>query len=171
MRLTSKTLHRRLVFMRNHFTKSFLLVASVLLISGSLWAHHGQGNSFDTTHMWTTWATIEEFSYINPHPALKFTRTDKNGNVEHWGSEVANNPSRLARVGWTKSRSMAALQPGTRVKLYLATALGGGYLAYVELIENEKGELICSERENPIAAVDLDGVPGGYQPKPADKKE
>jgi len=171
MRLTSKTVRRRLVYMRNHFTKSFLLVASVLLVSGSLWAHHGQGNSFDTAHMWTTWATVEEFSYINPHPALKFTRTDKNGNVEHWGSEVANNPSRLARVGWTKSRSMEALKPGTRVKLYLATALGGGYLAYVELIESEKGELICSERENPISAVDLDGVPGGYQPKPGDKKE
>jgi hypothetical protein len=61
---------------------------------------------------------------------------------------------------------MEALKPGTRVKLYLATALAGGFLAYVELIENEKGELICSERENPIKAVDLDGVPGGYQPKP-----
>ena len=56
------------------------------------------------------------------------------------------------------------------MKLYLATALVGGYLAYVELIENEKGELICSERGNPVAAVDLDGVPGGYQPKGGDEK-
>jgi len=114
--------------------------------------------------MWTTWATVEEFSYINPHPAMKFTRTDKDGKVEHWAAEMANNPSRLARVGWTKSRSVEALKPGTRVKLYLATALTGGFLAYVELVENEKGELVCSEREKPIPAVDLDGVPGGYQP-------
>jgi len=121
--------------------------------------------------MWTTWATVEEFSYINPHPALKFTRTDKDGKVEHWGSEVANNPSQLARAGWTKSRSLAALQPGTRVKLYLATARIGGFLAYVELIENEKGELICTERGSPVAAVDLDGVPGGYQPKGGDDKK
>lgn len=140
------------------------------MVSGALWAHHGQGLSFDTAHMWTTWATVEEFDYINPHPAIKFSRTDKNGNVEHWGAEVANNPSRLARVGWTKSRSMAALAPGTRVKLYLATSLAGGHLAYVELIESEKGELICSERENPIKAEDLDGVPNGYQPKPEDAK-
>src|ERR1700680_2875809 len=124
--------------MRSHVIKSFLFVASLLLVSGSLWAHHGQGLSFDTAHMWTTWGTIEEFSYINPHPALKFTRTDKDGKVEHWAAEVSNNPSRLARVGWTKSRSMAALQPGTRVKLYLATAKTGGFLAYVELIESEK---------------------------------
>jgi hypothetical protein len=171
MRLTSKTVRRRLVFMRNYFTKSFLLVASLLLVSGSLWAHHGQGLSFDTAHMWTTWGTIEEFSYINPHPAVKFTRTDKDGKVEHWGAEVSNNPSRLARVGWTKSRCLAALQPGTRVKLYVGTSLAGGFIGIVELIESEKGELLCSEREAPIAAVDMDGVPGGWQPKPGDDKK
>src|SRR5664279_3181895 len=134
--------------MRNHITKSFLFAASLFLVSGSLWAHHGQGLSFDTTHMWTTWGTVEEFDYINPHPAIKFSRTDKNGNVEHWAAEMANNPSRLARVGWTKSRSNAALAPGTRVKFYVATSIAGGHLAYVELVESEKGELICSEREN-----------------------
>jgi len=114
--------------------------------------------------MWTTWATVEEFDYINPHPAMKFSRTDKNGNVEHWAAEVDNNPSRLARMGWTKSRSMAALQPGTRVKLTVATAKVGGHLGYVRLIQNEKGEFICSEREQELPAVDMDGVPNGYQP-------
>ena len=170
MRLTSKTERRRLFIMRN-FTKSLLLVASLLLISGSLWAHHGQGLSFDTAHMWTTWGTIEEFSYINPHPAVKFTRTDKDGKVEHWGAEVSNNPSRLARVGWTKSRCLASLQPGTRVKLYVGTSLAGGFIGIVELMESEKGELLCSEREAPIAAVDMDGVPGGYQPTDEDRKQ
>ncbi len=134
--------------MRSHVTKSFLFVAGLLLVSGSLWAHHGQGLSFDTNHMWTTWGTIEEFDYINPHPAIKFSRTDKNGNVEHWGAEVSNNPSRLARVGWTKSRCLAALQPGTRVKLYVGTSLAGGRIGIVELMESEKGELLCSERES-----------------------
>jgi Family of unknown function (DUF6152) len=151
--------------MRNDFTKSFLVAAAgLLLVSGSLWAHHGEGNSYDTAHMWTTWATVEEFDYINPHPAMKFSRTDKSGNVEHWVAEVDNNPSRLARVGWTKSRSLAALQPGTRVKLTVATAKVGGHLAYVRLIQSEKGEFICSEREEALPAVDLDGVPDGYQP-------
>jgi hypothetical protein len=155
--------------MQNAFTKSFLLAAAgLLLVFGSLSAHHGEGNSYDTTHMWTTWATVEEFDYINPHPAMKFSRTDKSGNVEHWAAEVDNNPSRLARVGWTKSRSLAALQPGTRVKLTVATAKVGRHLAYVRLIQSEKGEFICSEREEALPAVDLDGVPDGYQP---DKSE
>jgi hypothetical protein len=156
--------------MRYRFTKLLLIVATLLLISGLLWAHHGQSNSYDTTHMWTTWATVEEFVYINPHPALKFSRTDKNGNVEHWAAEVNDSPARLARSGWTRSRSMDALKPGTRVKLYLATSLAGGFLAYVDLIENEKGEIICSVKEQATPAVDMDGVPGGYQPKPGDDK-
>jgi hypothetical protein len=148
------------------------LVCCGIIGSGiPLFAHHGEGNSYDTTHMWTTWATVEEFNYINPHPAMKFSRTDKNGTVEHWAAEVDNNPSRLARVGWTRGRALAALPPGTRVKLTVATARAGGRLAYVRLIQNEKGEFICSEREAAMEAVDLDGVPGGYQPEPEDSSK
>ena len=43
--------------------------------------------------------------------------------------------------------------------------------AFALMVFNEKGELLVSEREGPISAVDMDGVPGGYQPKPQDKKE
>jgi len=152
--------------MTKHPATSLLFVGSLLMLSAALSAHHGQGNAYDTSHMWTTWATVEEFVYANPHPSMKFSRTDRNGKVEHWTSEMANNPSRLARIGWTKSRSLDALKPGTRVKVYLATARAGGFSAYVQLVESEKGELLVSEREEPIPAEDLDGVPGGYQPKP-----
>lgn len=155
--------------MRNYVTKSFWLLAGLLLISAPLWAHHGTGTSYDTKHVWTTWATVVEYRYLNPHPSLAFTRTDKNGNVEHWESEAGNNPSQLARAGWTKSRSLAAVPPGTRVKLYLSTARAGGYTAVVEKIENEKGESIVSDKGN-IDAIDMDGVPGGYQPKPEEGK-
>jgi hypothetical protein len=58
---------------------------------------------------------------------------------------------------------LEALKPGTRVKLYLATGYAGGYTAVVMKIENEKGESIVSEKGD-VAAIDLDGVPGGYQP-------
>jgi hypothetical protein len=164
--LTSKTLRRRLFFMRNHLTKSFGLLAGLLLVSASVWAHHGTGTSYDTEHVWTTWAKVVEFHYLNPHPSLSFERTDKNGKVEHWESEAGSNPSQLARAGWTKSRSEQALKPGNKVKLYLSTGRAGGYTAVVMRIENEKGESILGERENYPTAVDMDGVPGGWQPKP-----
>lgn len=154
---------RRLLFMRNHLTKSFGLVAGFLLVSASVWAHHGTALSYETNHIWTTWATVVEFNYINPHPSMTFDRTDRNGHVERWIAEGSNNPSQLARAGWTKSRSMEALKPGTRVKLYIATARAGGFIGVVMKIENEKGENLVGERAD-LAAVDMDGVPGGYQP-------
>src|SRR5258707_8313085 len=51
-----------------------------------------------------------------------------------------SNPSALARAGWTKSRSVEALKPGTRVKLYIGTSRVGGMSGIVMKIENEKGE-------------------------------
>jgi hypothetical protein len=101
---------------------------------------------------------------------MTFERTDKNGKVEHWVSELLTNPSALARAGWTKSRSVDALKPGTRVKLYIGTSRVGGFSGIVMKIENEKGENVVGERGD-LTGVDLDGVPGGLQPKPGEKGE
>ena len=141
----------------------------VLLACAAALAHHGSGISYDTEHAWSTWGTVTEFNYLNPHPSMTFDRTDKNGKVEHWTTELFANPSQLARLGWTKRRSMEALTPGTRVKIYLATARVGGFGGVILMIENEKGEIIVSERTK-VKSVDMDGVPGGYQPLGEDKK-
>lgn len=140
-----------------------MVVAAVLLLSAAAVAHHGSAISYDTTHLWTTWATVTQFSYQNPHPTMTFDRTTKDGMVEHWVSELLTNPSVLARAGWTKSRSVEALKAGTRVKLYLGTSRAGGFSAIVMKIENDKGENIVGDRGE-AKAVDLDGVPGGLQP-------
>ena len=145
-------------------TKSFALLAALLLASSSISAHHGQGNSYDMDHIWTTWATVTEFNYMNPHPSMKFDRTVTTGEVGHWVAEVANNPSRLAREGWPKRRSLEALAPGTRVKLYIATSRRGGFTGVVEKIEDEQGENVANTRGPIPEAIDLDGVPGGYNP-------
>ena len=146
-----------------------VVLPGLLLLSVAAFAHHGSAISYDTGHLWTTWATVVEFNYLNPHPSMKFDRTLKDGTVEHWDSELLTNPSALARAGWTKSRSVDALKPGTRVKLYVGTSRVGGYSGIVMKIENEKGENVVGERSN-ATAVDMDGVPGGLQPS-ADKKE
>jgi len=138
-----------------------------VLICSAVWAHHGSAISYDTQHLWTTWATVTEFNYLNPHPSMNFDRLDNKGNVEHWVSELLTNPSALARAGWTKSRSVEALKPGTRVKLYIGTSRVGGFSGIVMKIENEKGENIVGERGD-VTAVDKDGVPGGLQPSKAE---
>lgn len=156
--------------MRNKFIKIFGLGAGLLLLSVTLWGHHGSAISYDTGHLWTTWATVTEFNYLNPHPSMTFDRTTKDGKVEHWVSELLTNPSALARAGWTKSRSVAALAPGTKVKLYVGTSRVGGFSGIVMKIENEKGENVVGERGN-MTAVEMDGIPGGLQPSGEDKKE
>ena len=101
---------------------------------------------------------------------MRFDRIVQGGRLEHWDSELGNNPSQLARVGWTKSRSVEALKPGTRVKLYLATSRAGGFSGIILKIENEQGENIVGQRAD-MTAVDMDGVPGGLQPGAEGKKE
>jgi hypothetical protein len=154
--------------MRTRKTKIFSLGAGLLLLSASAWAHHGSAISYDTGHLWTTWATVTEFNYLNPHPSMTFDRTLKDGTVEHWVSELLTNPSMLARAGWTKSRSVEALKPGTKVKIYIGTSRAGGLSGIVMKIENEKGESVVGERTN-ATGVDMDGIAGGLQPKPGDK--
>jgi hypothetical protein len=149
--------------MRNGIRLLPLVAAGLLYLSSATLAHHGSAISYDTTHLWTTWATVTQFSYQNPHPTMTFDRTTKDGMVEHWVSELLTNPSVLARAGWTKGRSNDALKPGTRVKLYVGTSRAGGYSGIVMKIENEKGENIVGDRAD-VKAVDLDGVPGGLQP-------
>jgi hypothetical protein len=156
--------------MRNRLTRALGFGAVFLLICTSVWAHHGSAISYDTQHLWTTWATVAEFNYLNPHPSMMFDRTTKDGKVEHWVSELLTNPSALARAGWTKSRSVEALKPGTRVKLWIGTSRVGGRSGIVMKIENEKGENIVGERAD-LTGVDRDGVPGGLQPTGEDKKE
>ena len=111
---------------------------------------------------------VTQFNYLNPHPSMTFDRTTKDGKVEHWESELLTNPSALVRAGWTKSRSVEAMKPGTRVKLYIGTSRAGGLSGIVMKIENEKGENIVGERGN-VTAVDMEGVPGGLQPTGKEK--
>ena len=140
-----------------------LIAAAAVLVTSLARAHHGSAISYDTTHLWSTWATVTTFSYQNPHPTMTFDRTTKDGMVEHWVSELLTNPSVLARAGWTRGRSADALKSGTRVKLYVGTSRAGGHSGIVMKIENEQGENIVGDRSD-VKAVDLEGVPNGLQP-------
>jgi hypothetical protein len=122
-------------------------------------AHHGSGISYDMEKTWTTKATVTEFRYENPHPSMFFDRVNEKGEVEHWTSELVTNPSFLVRAGWTKTRTLAALKPGTKLTLTLATARAGGLSAVVTKLVNEKGEEILTspQNDNPLGR----GLGGG----------
>lgn len=135
------------------------------LVAFAAGAHHGSSISYDTSNQWTTWATVTQFNYLNPHPTMTFERVVGDGKAEQWVAELLTNPSTMARQGWTRRRTLEALAPGTRVKLTLATSRAGGFSGIVMRIENEDGDSIAGGFGAP-GAPDLDGVPGGLQPDP-----
>ena len=142
----------------------YFLVLILLWSAGSVSAHHGSSISYDIDKLWTTWATVTEFRYMNPHPTMTFDRVVEGGEVEHWVSELLTNPSMMARQGWTKGKTNDQLKPGTRVKLTLGTSRAGGFSGIVMKIEAENGDQIGGNR-GPMEVPDLDGVPGGLQPE------
>jgi Family of unknown function (DUF6152) len=142
-----------------------LAASGLALAAVAASGHHGSSISYDTSKQWTTWATVTQFNYLNPHPTMTFDRVVGDGEVEHWVAELLTNPSTMARQGWTRRRTLEALAPGTRVKLTLATSRAGGFSGIVMRIENESGEPVAGGFGGP-GAPDLDGVAGGLQPDP-----
>jgi Family of unknown function (DUF6152) len=149
---------------RRTLTRHAPAIAGLCLIAMAVWAHHGSSISYDASNLWSTWVTITQFNYLNPHPTMTFDRVVADGEVEHWVAEVLSNPSAMARAGWTRRRTVDALAPGTRVRLTLGTSRAGGFSAIVMHIEDEDGEAIGGGRFARPNSVDLDGVPGGLQP-------
>jgi hypothetical protein len=144
-----------------HAMSAFACVLALAAMQAG--AHHGSAISYDITNLWTTWATVTQFNYANPHPTMTFDRVVGDGEVEHWVAELLTNPSTLARQGWTRQRTLDAMKPGTRVKLTLGTSRAGGFSAIVMRIQNEAGAPVAGAADGPDAE-DLDGVPGGRQP-------
>jgi hypothetical protein len=120
------------------------ICAAGIVASPSMLAHHGSNISYDMEHLWTTKATVVEFKYLNPHPWLTFTRVNEKGETETWTAELVTNPTFLLRAGWTRSRTLEAMKPGTVVELTLGTARVGGFNGCIRTIRNAQGELIVN---------------------------
>ena len=123
---------------------AIVALTGLLLLSAPAGAHHGSSISYDMEHIWTTKATVTEFNYKNPHPWLEFDRVNDKGETEHWTAELVTNPTFLLRAGWTRTRSIEAMKPGTVVTLSLGTARVGGFNGCIRTIQNEKGEYIVN---------------------------
>jgi hypothetical protein len=108
-------------------------------------AHHGTLVSYDRDQQWTREVVVTRFNYANPHPQIFFDVTEDDGNVVHWSGELLPNPAGLLRVGWTKSRSLQALAPGTKIKITIAPARAGGVVGLVLRMQNLEGADVVSD--------------------------
>ena len=121
--------------------KRLLLVIIVLVaIAIPMFAHHGTNISYDRTKMTTVKGVVTEFRFANPHPQLYVDVKDDAGKVTNWGCEIAANPNALALGGWTKTRSVNELKPGTAVTITIAPSKAGTNAALLMKVVNEKGQ-------------------------------
>ena len=86
--------------MKVKFSPVFAVAVGVLMVSVSLFAHHGN-SAFDTGKRLTLKGTVTEWFWANPHCFLKFDVKDDSGNVVNWVTETTNGPDMIER-GWSK---------------------------------------------------------------------
>ena len=127
-------------------------VLGSLTASRSLAAHHGTLVSYDRDKAWTAKAVVTEFRYVNPHAQLYFDVKDDKNHAGHWSGELLPTPAQLIASGWTRKRSMEALQAGTTITVTVAPARAGGMVVLIMRILNEKGEELLGGAPPPGAA-------------------
>jgi hypothetical protein len=99
--------------MKNRMCAAIVLAAGIFAFSGSIFAHHGTGISYDLTIApITTKAVVTEFKWANPHIGIYVDIKDDTGHVENWSIE-GNSPYNWARMGWNRK----TLQVGQEITL------------------------------------------------------
>lgn len=92
------------------FAKYVTLIASFLVLSVPLPAHHGTGVAYETDKLVTVKGTVTDWLWANPHCGLLFDVTDDKGNVEHWGAELGN-PHQMSGAGFARD----TFKPGDQI--------------------------------------------------------
>ena len=87
-----------------------ILVAGLFIAAAPLLAHHGRGNTYNSSEIVTLQGTVTELAWRNPHVVLYMDVTDENGNVSNWGLESMN-VSSLGRRGFSRN----TLRPGDEI--------------------------------------------------------
>jgi len=89
------------------------LAAALLALSGTVFAHHGSGVSYDLGKMLTHDGVVTEFRWRNPHVYVLYDVTDAQGNVVNWGAETHSPVICENQDGWTKD----TLKPGDKITI------------------------------------------------------
>ena len=115
----------------------FLALASLLLVSMPLWAHHGTNASYDMEKSVTLMGTVTEFVWSNPHCQLYFDVKDDSGKVVSWGGET-NSPAMLKASGWTKD----IVKSGDKVTVVLHPSKAGAAVGVIESLTLPSGKVL-----------------------------
>lgn len=122
--------------MKSKLMGVWIMAAGLLLLCGSVSAHHGRSN-YDVSSSLTVKGIVTDFEWENPHALIHFDVTGQNGQVEKWIGET-NSPTTLSRQGWTRHTVKAGdaiTLVGHRVKA------GSNYINFSKIIFADGKEL------------------------------
>jgi hypothetical protein len=111
-------------------------VAAVIVITGSLAAHHGSA-SFDTAKEITLKGTVTEWIWANPHCFLKFDAKDDTGSVRNWVVETQN-PTDMTRRGWART----SFKVGDEVTVTLQPVKSGAPVGRIRSVVLANGQTL-----------------------------
>ena len=137
--------------------KSVVVLAALvglLLGSGTLFAHHGTGTSYDMHKVVVLKGVITKFNLQNPHSQLYFDVTDDKGEVIHWSAEMRN-PRNLESEGHSRKELLGKLTAGTQVTVTGNPSKAGTPVLVLGQAVTADGWCLCKQ-----AGSDAPGVPG-----------
>lgn len=124
--------------MKTKLGASFAIAFGLLVVSASLFAHHGTA-AYDYTKTLNLKATITDFVWSNPHCQIEFDAKDDNGNPQHWIIE-AFNPAMLRRDGWSMGKD--TLKPGDEVTISFHPSKNGQKVGILDKLVLANGQVL-----------------------------
>ena len=123
------------------------MVSGFLMGSGSVFAHHGTGASYDMRKTVVLKGVVTEFAYTNPHSQLYFDVTDEKGNLVHWATEMQN-PFNFESHGHTRKELAEKFAPGAIVTVSgNPSKAGTPYLLFEKAVVAD-GWCLCNGARN-----------------------
>ena len=124
-------------------SRIFNLLAVVLLLGGTAFAHHAFSNEFDDTKPVTLEGVVTQINWENPHVYFYVDVKESDGTVVNWACETRG-PSGLARRGWKRD----SLKIGDKVVVTGFRARNGTHTADGRQVSMADGRKILSGSTN-----------------------
>ena len=117
----------------------FVAVVSLCLATGSLFAHHGRGATYDGDKEVKVTGTVTELAWRNPHVAIYMDVKDASGKVTNWAFE-SSNTSTMSREGWSRN----ILKVGQEITVTFNPSRAGAPIGVVRSVTLADGTQIRS---------------------------
>jgi Family of unknown function (DUF6152) len=118
-----------------------VLMASLLIAQGALFAHHGNA-AYDDKAPFTFKGTVTDFLWVNPHVQIYLDVKNDQGEIAHWGCETVS-PSKLFRSGWTRD----SLKPGDQITITVFPAKSHAPIGLIRKVVLANGKELGTEEQ------------------------